>query len=172
MRHIKYIPFALFLLFCAGAVALSQTDDPLGWVANLFGESDSGKFEADDWQPKGPVPLPVLGRVEMQTGQDTAVIHPTADPSVFDSASALERDTWKLIIVNQFKGRTGDTYRLDSNLLNYMKGVKATLADSGLPTEIWFLRLNRPYRNNGWTLPDMYRKCGSDGRQCLSLIHI
>ena len=124
------------------------------------------EFVPDDWSAKMPVPLPLLGRVNVDTGKDTAEPHPTEDPVVFDSSSALDRDTWKVIVINQFMGRTKDTYKWDKNLLQYMKYLKSSLTGVGLPTEVWFMRLNRPYRKNGWTQPVMYRECGPTGKEC------
>lgn len=160
-------------IFIAGAVLVSLFVfavffDGVGHVTALFQpeQPEESEFVPDDWTPKGPVPLPLLGRVDINTGKDVSRIHPTDDPVEFDSSRALDRPTWKVIVINQFKGRAGDTYTWDSNLLKYMEGLKTHLTGVGLPTEVWFMRLNRPYRDNGWTLPDMYRKCGQAGEQC------
>ena len=160
-------------IFVAGAVLVSLFVfavffDGIKVVDSLMNDQAQveSKFVPDNWTPKGPVPLPLLGRVDIDTGGDLSRIHPTADPVEFDTSRALDRETWKVIVLNQYKGRPGDTYKWDSNLLGYMAGLKSQLTGVGLPTELWFVRLNRPYRENGWTLPDMYRKCGPDGRGC------
>lgn len=129
-------------------------------------ETTADSFEPDDWTAKGPVPLPLLGRVNIDTGQSTTSIHPTAPPVEFDTSSALDRPTWKVVVVNQYRGRAESTYQWDRDLLQYMKYLKSSLSGVGLPTEIWFMRLNRPFNENGWTDPLMYRECGKTGSEC------
>lgn len=162
MKKLAFLAFALVVILGLGYLSLS------GHLFSLLSpeNSSSAEFQPDDWTAKMPVPLPLLGSVEIDTGHDHATPHPTSDPVEFNSSAALDRDTWKVIVINQFMGRSKGTYQWDKSLLRYMKYLKTSLTGVGLPTEVWFMRLNRPYRKNGWTLPVMYRECGADGKDC------
>lgn len=164
MKSIKKYSIVACVVVAVLAVLVTINPELNQWVESLAEEPET--FTPDDWSSQGPVPLPSMGEVQMVTNADTAFVQKSPEPTVFDTDSALNRDTWKVIVINQFKGRTTDTYKLDSRLLDYLEQTKAALSGSGQPTEVWFLRLNRPFMDDVWTLPDMYRKCGTDGSAC------
>lgn len=124
-------------------------------------------FVADDWTPKGVVPLPLLGSVDLTTTDRMEIpVQPTATPAEFDSAAALSRDTWKVIVIGQYRPRADRTFPQDNRLLEYMSALKSALTGAGQPTEVWFMRLNRPFMKNQWVNRPMLSKCGSDGSGC------
>lgn len=130
-------------------------------------ESKQAEFVPHDWSVKGAVPLPLLGAVDVSTTNKYDLeVKPTESPVSFDSSAALERKTWKVIVINQYRARAQRTYEQDDRLLRWMAQLKSSLTGVGVPTEIWFMRLNRPYMKNQWADRPMLSRCGDDGSKC------
>lgn len=130
-------------------------------------ESEQAHFEPHDWSSKGVVPLPLLGAVDLSTTNKYDLeVQPTEPPVEFDSASALDRDTWKVIVINQYRARPQSTFEQDDRLLRWMAQLKSSLTGVGVPTEVWFMRLNRPYFKDRWADRPMLSRCGEDGSKC------
>lgn len=130
-------------------------------------EPKQASFEPHNWDSKGIVPLPLLGVVDLaSTNKFDLEIRPTAPPVEFDSGAALDRDTWKVIVINQYRARPQSTFEQDDRLLRWMEQLKSSLTGVGVPTEIWFMRLNRPYFKNRWADRSMLSRCGGDGSKC------
>lgn len=130
-------------------------------------EPTQAEFRPHDWSEKGAVPLPLLGAVDVSTTNKYDLdVQPTESPVSFDSSAALDRNTWKVIVINQYRARAQRTYEQDDRLLRWMAQLKSSLTGVGVPTEVWFMRLNRPYMKNQWADRPMLSRCGEDGSAC------
>lgn len=162
------LPTLMVVALLGLSVYWAATGTGPDWSFDLTGTSSD--FQPHDWTSKGPVPLPDLGEVDvagssfydMQSEQQSPV------PDRFDSESALDRPSWKIIVANQMSGCARCSADLEKRLFKWMENFKKAVAGSGVPTEVWFLRLNRPYFERVWTEPMMFEYCGKDGGECFN----
>lgn len=162
----KAAPTVFILAVIVLALSYSLSESFKSYFDSLH--TSEPKFSADDWSPKGAVPLPAMGEVDIAKSKFYEWNSPQESPKphVFDSANALDRPSWKLIVIDQYSGRPANTTRWDSKLLSFMETIKSSQEATSAPLELWFLRLNRAPREDVWTDPFMFKRCGADGREC------